>query len=41
MDGVDLSVDNSARNTMSYVMQNELFFEDLTLRETLVVGEQW
>ena len=38
MDGVDLSVDSTARNTMSYVMQNELFFEDLTLRETLVVS---
>ena len=36
VDGVDLSVDSTARNTMSYVMQNELFFEDLTLRETLV-----
>ena len=38
VDGVDLSVDSTARNTMSYVMQNELFFEDLTLRETLVVS---
>ena len=38
VDGVDLSVDSTARKNMSYVMQNELFFEDLTLRETLVVG---
>lgn len=41
MDGVDLSIDGTARKNMSYVMQNELFFEDLTLRETLVVGVEW
>lgn len=41
VDGVDLSIDGTARKNMSYVMQSELFFEDLTLRETLVVGVEW
>lgn len=36
-----MSIDGTARKNMSYVMQNELFFEDLTLRETLVVGLEW